>query len=253
MWDLFKKKALKEHTSNVLSDFEDDSSLDASNLLELLDDSMYEHHNEIDIPTLDLDNVDWDKKIVLIMDDNETIVFFIEQDFLVLQNLSEKLKSKTPLSISERRLINIIDDDNQLMNFLLDFNKDDYSLIKVTSEYAAFAIRNNIKRIKRVDFAILDILLGGSIQDDETRQRINLTGIDVAKDIIDTVKKDVNLAFYTGCDLGKYSYETVMFKELLPDKKDLRNYVIPKDMDIADRRVKVLKLLLGREVNDKVD
>lgn len=244
MFNFFKKEKKTEIVEQDDFSILDTEETDVNSLLDSLE---YKDVPDLEncIPEIDLSNIDWNKQIVLLLDDNETVLYFLETDFIIFETLADKLNNKKYLTKVEEKLYERALGEG-LMDFLLTFKKSNYEIIKISSAYAAFGLRKALKNIKRIDFAILDILLGGVIQDDETSKRLNLTGIDTAKDLIEHCGS--KFCFYTGCDLGKYSPESLIFNKLFPNMSDLRNFVIPKDMDLTERRLEILRLLANKEL-----
>lgn len=199
------------------------------------------------IPKLDIKGIKWDKPVILIMDDEELVNFFIRQDLIFFQTIADKLGQGINYNSNEQALIDLAD-TNGLKDFLLSFKFDDYDLISVSTEYAAFAVRRNIQALKRVDFAILDISLGGSLSSVNGRNRESLNGIDIASDIAKLESK-TSFMIYTGNDLGKYSPETLQFDKLLPEEDGLFTHLVNKDTSLIIRRVKLLSFLAGKSFN----
>jgi len=200
------------------------------------------------VPALNLENIDWDKKVILIMDDEELINFFLTQDLIYFETIANKRANGINYNRNEEDLIELAN-RNGLLDFLMNFKFSNYSLISVTSEYAAFAICRNIKDIKRVDYAILDISLGGTLSSIDGSIRKSLNGIDIAYDLSYKIEGKTSLMIYTGNDLGKYSPETLQFEELLPDIGGLFKYLVNKDTSLIIRRLKLLGFLADRDFN----
>lgn len=200
------------------------------------------------VPNLDLSNIEWDKQVILIMDDEELVNFFLKQDLVYFETIANKETNGINHNRNENSLIALAK-LNGLEDFLMNFKFDNYDLISVTSEYAAFAIRRNINVVKRVDFAILDISLGGTLNSLDGSVRESLNGIDVAYDISQIPDNSASFMIYTGNDLGKYSLETLQFEELLPHIGGLFKHLVNKDTSLIIRRLKLLGFLAGKDFN----
>jgi len=224
-------------------------SLDAEELLDSIQvkSTMLSEEDKL-IPDIDLSAISWKKPVILIMDDEELVNFFLKQDLIYFQTIAEKNKTNISFNPLEKELIYNAKINN-LDNLLFDFRVDTYDIISVSSEYAAFAIHRRIKDIKRVDFSLLDISLGGSLTSEDGMIRENLNGIDIAYDI-SKLHCDTSYMMYTGNSLGKYSPETLQFDRLLPHKGGLFEHLVNKDTPLMLRRLKLLSFLSGNSFND---
>jgi len=195
------------------------------------------------VPDLDHieQRVDWSKKIVLIMDDEPLINYFIQDDLRYFESIAKKIAKGINLNSSDKTLLALAD-ANEVGETLRNFTVNDYSIISVTGDYAAFSIQRYIEKIKRVDYAVLDISIGGTLVVNGSRKR--LSGIDIAITLKEKVNHKVNLLMYTGNDLGKYSPESIQFEENIKD--DLFLYLVNKDSPLNVRRVKLLLFLMNR-------
>jgi len=200
------------------------------------------------IPRLKLDNIEWNKQTILIMDDEELVNFFLEDDLTYFTTIANKQAQAILYNKSELDIINLAE-KYCLKDFLLSFDKSKYDVISVTGDYAAFAIRRQLAKIKRVDYAILDISLGGSLNSLDGNFRECLNGIDIASDLY-SINNEINLMIYTGNDLGKYSLETKQFNKLLPNSGSLFDHIVNKDTSLIIRRIKFLSFLANRKFTD---
>lgn len=207
------------------------------------------------VPSLDISGIKWDKPVILIMDDEELVNFFLKQDLVYFETIAKKLINNINLNKNEIELMDLVE-LNGLLEFVKSFRYDNYDIISVSSEFAAFAIRRNIKVIKRVDFAILDISLGGTLSPlynddvDNIQARENLNGIDIAYDIMNIEKSEPLIMIYTGNDLGKYSPETIQYEEMLPNTGGLFKHMVNKDTPLMVRRIKLMLFLAGKDFNE---
>jgi len=200
------------------------------------------------IPDLDLSGINWDKKVILVLDDEELVNFFLEEDLKYFSNIGSKVATNINLNQNELDLLSMAD-KNGLKDFLMNFEYNKYSIINVTTDYAAYSLRLNLKHIKRVDYAILDISLGGTLLEDSGSTRSCLNGIDSARDLF-TLNPNIRLMFYTGNDLGKYSPISKQFKDYFSEKEDLFSYLVNKDTPLIIRRLKFLKFLSHQDFTE---
>ena len=172
-------------------------------------------------PKIKLENIDFDfdKDSVLIIDDNEGMVSFLEDDieFLAEHNLINQHK------------INILGISGDHAAFTFKTLQDEYGSL-------------NIK------WAIIDITLGGSKMTE--KGNLKYSGVDVFKMIYDK-NPDVKFLFYTGNSLNPYINANknliAQFKSINGD--DIMSHVLFKtSMDMDKRRKYISKILFGESI-----
>jgi len=181
-----------------------------------------------------------DKPNILIMDDDYSSTEYLKRDFIELSDISRKLKNnKSLLKIYEKRIINDATPDQ--LKLLKKININDYNIIIARGNMAAFSVIDAIKKgtLKNVKIAILDIIMGGfKIEND---YNTIYDGIDVAKELWSHYK-DIQIMFYTGCTIGKYSEESNKFRKFFPDRSDILDYTLFKDLNLNLKKFKILDM-----------
>ncbi len=168
---------------------------------------------------IELENFDKNKDTFFIIDDNEGMVSFLEDDV-------DYLDSKGVI------------------------NKKDINILSLSGNHSAFIFEIMQDREKglNIKWAIIDITLGGSIM--TNKGNIKYTGVDVLVMIL-KYNPDVKFLFYTGNNLNPYIKRNKQlidqFKEIAGE--DINNYVLFKtSMDMSSRRSYIAKKLFGIDV-----
>jgi hypothetical protein len=164
---------------------------------------------------MDVSDIDFSKDVILIIDDNNGVVSFLEDDM-------EYYKEE-----------GIISEDTQVLS--------------ISGAYAAFTLELLMTKIKNINikYAIIDITLGGSRHSKEGN--VKYTGVDVFR-IIYEINPDVKYLFYTGNNLNPYikSNEVLMTKYKELTKKDIKDSVLYKtSIDMDSRRKFIAEYLFG--------
>jgi len=166
-----------------------------------------------------LKNFDNCKETLLIIDDNEGMVSFLEDD---IEYLDEK-------GILCSKKINVL---------------------SISSVYAAFTLEILIEKEKglNIKWAIIDITLGGSIM--SSKGNIKYTGVDVLN-MIYKYNPKLKFIFYTGNNLNSYIKRNALlikqFKKITG--KNIEEFILYKtSMDINERRKYISKHLFGKEL-----
>lgn len=189
-------------------------------------------------PVPELKTEDNGHKKILLLDDNTGSLIFLRADIEYIKQLQIGIKNDT-LCDMDHECIQTMKEKNIYKKFLkipLEF----YDIISAEGELGAFSIKNYLKNGGKCDIAILDLIIGG-VQIENGRI-VSLNGIDVA-DLIWKNYPECNINFFTGCVLDKKSEETIQFRKLTG--QEIGRYVIPKDPNIIERRIKIIGLLLG--------
>jgi len=157
--------------------------------------------------TLELKDYDDTKPSILVVDDNPGIISFLIDDIESLDGKSIDLK--------------------------------DYNLLTFDTINAAFYFEATQHKYKglNIEFAILDLTLGGSIQTSEGP--VKYTGVDIYQQIL-IYNKDAKVLFYTGNNLNEYikSNKKIInqFAEIT-DGKSIKDYILFKTaLDLQGRR-----------------
>lgn len=161
---------------------------------------------------------------------------------------SYDINKKTLLLMDDREeIISSIMDDLQSLDFEnINFNLNDYNILKVHSKMAGFLVMDILEYAPmiEIDYALLDIVLGGKkvIAD----KRVMVDGVDIAIKIWN-IFKNTDIMFFSGCiidDAGKdiFNFKD-KFEEYTHDKID--NYLLPKDSNFDDELKKLANFFLG--------
>ncbi len=160
------------------------------------------------------------KDTIFIIDDNEGMVSFLEDD---MEYLEEK---------------GVID-------------KDKMNILSLTGSHSAFTFEVLQKRENglNIKWAIIDITLGGSIM---TREgNIKYTGIDVY-DMLQKYNPEAKFLFYTGNNLNPYIKRNKQLIEqfkTITNGKNIMDYVLFKtSMDMDSRREYIAKYLFDTDI-----
>ena len=155
--------------------------------------------------------------------------------------------------INGKKNLLIIDDNAGLVSLIEDVLeieslKDKINVLKINSIYAGFVL-HILKRKKgflKIDYAVIDLSLGGVIYNDEVGN-IGHEGIMVFKDIYEN-NKNVKFFFYTGNNLNPYVYASkkiiTLFSEIT-NGKNILEYVIFKNQYPPSKLSNVLIKKLG--------
>jgi hypothetical protein len=165
----------------------------------------------------------------LLADDNPSSLLLMENDLKYILGLpsfvEEEIKSEK--IIQERK--NIISKISYL-------KKDNFNfkIIKASGDLAPFNLIFSLLNGLKIDYAILDIIFGGIIENNG--KPLFLDGIDVAEYILNNNPRSI-IVFYTGCDLNEITEEYNKFKDI-ENKYSNRVFLVDKDIN-DENRVKV--------------
>lgn len=184
------------------------------------------------------------KKTILIMDDNYGSVLMLKNDIDVIDNLAAFLRGQEMRSARfkglETNLIELLTQSD--IDFLKNFYKTNYNIILATSDMAGFQVIDSLRYNNlKVDFAMLDLILGGYKHEDDVTFTVD--GIDVAAELKKT-NPGVHYFFYTGCAFGVHSKELIKYKKLF-NGEDIRDVTIFKGPFLQERSLNIIKLLQG--------
>src|SRR5574344_577653 len=174
---------------------------------------------KINIPENNLKNI-------LILDDNFEAGEITYYDIIFLFNLEEKIKKSGMEEMTKNQKDFITNLPNDLFQSLSTLKKSDFNIILVTGEMGEFSIYAAIDQGLEIDYAILDILIGG--YNEYKGQCYILDGIDVSKKIQET-NKECQYIFYSGCSLVENS--------------DFHKKVVLKDKELNKKRMRILELI----------
>jgi hypothetical protein len=191
----------------------------------------YEKIPKLEIPTNNKPNI-------LVLDDNEQAGNLTLLDIKMLDSISKKIRKSGLNELSNKQQTFVEQLPNRLFEVLSKIDFDDYNIIIATGTMAAFSIFEALDDGLKVDYAILDILIGGHNLY-KGKQEI-LDGIDVAKKLYE-VNPNIKYYFYSGCSLSDESDETMKCQNLLD--KNIKDCLITKDKNLDIKRQKILELL----------
>jgi len=210
--DTFNKHLENIHENNLLKELKN-----SQEELKTLKDKV-KKINDI-IENTEIPEIDKDKFTLFYSDDHPGALFQIYNDIRVI------LEKRT----------HIVDISNELKEKIeklpLEFN--DFNLIPFKTENAPFQIKYFLDKEIIPDIAILDIIYGGIIL--ENNQFKSLDGIDIGKIILE---KNLNsiVVLYTSCSLNIYTKEGEKLKKLLNKYSD-RLLFVDKDINDQNRMV----------------
>lgn len=185
------------------------------------------------------------KKNIVIMDDDSFMMMSIRRDIMQMsQTIDSAEFSGILASISERYGQDVA---NEVWDFAMSFNLDDYNIVTFTGTKCGFELIKTIEEtphLPRIDFAILDIVLGGIVID-ENEMFVSVDGLDVAKKMLDKYDDHVNILISTGCSL-KDSKEENKLNTTIGDRPNVNIYI--KGLDSNVRIGDLLVLLSGERI-----
>lgn len=121
------------------------------------------------------------------------------------------------------------------------FDISDYNFILFDTDKCGYQVIQSCKDSNsKVDFAILDIILGGVVIDDE-ESFVIIDGMDVGKSLIE-MYPDIRIMFHTGCSMNN-SKEEVKYKALIGDNPNVN--VTIKGLDHIERYADMFIMLSG--------
>lgn len=189
------------------------------------------------IPKLDIPHND--KKTILILDDNEQAGNLTLLDLRMLDSIAEKMRATGLKDLSNKQKSFVEQLPNKQLEQLNKLNLEDYNIIIATGTMAAFSVYEAIDAGLKVDYAILDILIGGhNIYSDKG---CILDGIDVSNKLYGS-NPEIKYNFYSGCSLAEDSDETIKYNKLM--RGDLNSCVIVKDKNLDQKRQKLIELFI---------
>ena len=188
---------------------------------------------KINIPENNLKNI-------LILDDNFEAGEITHYDIIFLFDLAEKLKKSGIDEMTKKQKDFITKLPNDLFQSLSTLKKSDFNIILVTGEMGAFSIYEAIDHGLEIDYAILDILIGG--YNEYKGQCYILDGIDVSKKIQET-NKECQYIFYSGCSLVENSDETIKYQKIYGENSQFHKKVVLKDKELNKKRMRILELI----------
>jgi hypothetical protein len=214
-----KKEEIKDEmiAENLFSD-EDKNKVDTCKNCDLSYACKHKkEYTEVCDFAIDVSHIDFNKEIILLIDDNNGVVSFLEDDI-------EFYKDE-----------NIIPKDMQILS--------------LTGSHAAFTLELLFKKIDnlKINYAIIDITLGGSRQ--SINGNIKYTGVDVFE-MIYKHNNNVKYLFYTGNNLNPYikSNDILINKYKKLTGKDIMDSVLYKtSIDMDSRRKYISDYLFNKE------
>ena len=179
-----------------------------------------------------------DKKNLVIVDDNEIAGEITKEDVGILGSIASFIREDSTLSKIPEKYKPILEKlDNDTLYSLSTLDMDDFNIILITGKMAGFQLVSAIGRGLRVDYAVLDIILGGSgVYKGETSI---IDGIDLAGDILDR-NPEANVMFYTGCSFEKGQDE---YKRVSKLTSRINDMVLFKNNDLLYKKKRLINLL----------
>jgi hypothetical protein len=166
---------------------------------------------------IDVSHIDFEKDVILLIDDNNGVISFLEDDI-------EYYKEE-------------------------DIIPEDLQVLSITGSYAAFSLELLMDKLKilKIKYAIIDITLGGSKQ--SLNGNVKYTGVDVFNMIYKN-NPELKYIFYTGNNLNPYikSNEALINKYYKITGKDIADSVLYKTSIDMDTRRKYVAEKLFKEV-----
>ena len=204
----------------------------------------------LDRTQISIDNIegktlpDNGKKNIVIMDDDSFMAFSFERDIKSLNNIIQTDEIKEIMYYINIRYGSVV--LNKIQEFIKQFDSSNYNIIQFTGNKCGFELIKTIDDTKNViDYAILDVVLGGLVID-KNDVFVSVDGLDVAKKILDRFESKVNILISTGCTM-KDSKEDYKFKNTIGDVSNVNIYI--KGLDISARLGDILVLLSGVEID----
>jgi len=159
----------------------------------------------------DFDDFDLSKPGIMIIDDNEGICSFLQDD---------------------------LEDDGKI-------NLDDYNIFTFSTQYCAYDFIGTILKYKDLNIqkAIIDITYGGTVQ--TKKGNLKLNGVDVFE-ILYELNKDLKYLFYTGNQMNthiKHIGELMNKYIKITNKKITENMIFKTQFSMNDRRDYIFKRL----------
>ena len=142
-------------------------------------------------------------------------------------------------------IISSLIDDLETLNESNSINLDEYNIIAVSSRLAGFKVLEILKKAPdiNIDYALLDIVLGGKKVVDGIRTMVD--GVDIAIQLLKQYP-EVEILFFSGCiieSVSNTSHFTTKFNDFTGDK--LNDYMMPKDINFEKELKKLTNFLNG--------
>lgn len=177
------------------------------------------------------------KPNILFMDDSFAVAEIMKSDIELFSSVKNH-------DFNDKRIKDLWESLNSLQQqFLNDFDPHRYNFYFSTTNMCGFSVENAVNKGIKFDGAILDIVLGGILLEEDRSARI-IDGIDIAYQIKSTNPK-FHFKMYTACTLGEYSEEATKYRKLF--KSSIFEKVIYKNSDLNYRRKEMINLLMKVE------
>lgn len=155
----------------------------------------------------------------------------------------------------ERKTILIMDDREEIISSVLDdlvsldssddFFLDDYNIIAVSSKMAGFYVLDILEKAPdiEINYALLDIILGGKKAIDGKRKMVD--GVDIAIAIWEKFSS-ADILFFSGCII-ETTDDPSNFKNKFDTYSgdDMNNYLMPKDTTFDQELKKLTNFFNG--------
>ncbi len=147
-------------------------------------------------------------------------------------------------------MVSFLEDDVEYFDKYKVLNAKDINILSLSGNHSAFVFELLQERLKglNIKWAIIDITLGGSIMTEQGN--IKYTGVDVLEMIL-KYNPEVNFLFYTGNNLNPYIKRN---KKLINQfnnitGNNIEDYTLFKtSMDMQSRRKFIAERLFGKEI-----
>lgn len=174
---------------------------------------------------------------------NEQVSWLITNGWLVDSKYNKENKNILIMDDSEEIILSILDDLRSIDS--PHFNLSKFNIITVSTKMAGFDVLEIIKNADRIkiDFALLDIVLGGKKDIDGIRKMLD--GVDIAIELLKN-NPAVHLLFFSGCIIEETN-DSLHFRTRFENfvGEDMNDYIIPKDIDFEDGLNKLTKFFVG--------
>ena len=192
-----------------------DSIFEDENLLNELK-SKFKKINELNYVKIEFLNIDPQKPTLLLADDHPGALYQINEDVKTILDKKIDIPSQDLNDDIKKRIL------NYKLNYL------DFNIITFKTEYAPYLIKKICDQV-RIDLAVLDIIFGGTVINNDN-DILMMDGIDVAENLIK--KHDSKILFYSGCTLNSTTSEAQKLNSLINNKNKNNNiYITDKDLD----------------------
>jgi hypothetical protein len=183
---------------------------------------------------------------IVIMDDDSFMVMSMKRDIMQLKKTIKSDEYDGVIAAVEEKYGPDVRD--RVNEFSATYNPDNYNITTFTGTKCGFEMIKSIKETDcNIDFAIMDIVLGGIVID-ENDMFVSVDGIDVTKEMLDKYGYHVNVLISTGCSM-KDSKEEHKLNTIIGNRPNVNVYI--KGLDANVRLGDILVLLSGAWIEER--